>query len=337
MRTGVDCKGREWEERELSKTAIDIHNQKFNKLLPLFPVTCNGRIQWLCKCDCGNFVVARYSELNSGTVKSCGCAKSEHCKIPHNELIGKKFGKLQVLSYEGKCIMPDGKTARHMYKCQCDCGSAPFLIQKISLTTGHSLSCGCLQKEIVTKKWENFREENNIVGKRFGKLTVTKFAGIKDNNSLYECACDCGNVDIYWRFNLVSGYSKSCGCLLSIGEENINSILTKNDIHYKKQYTFNDLISDNGYRFRYDFGILNEDNKVVRLIEFDGPQHYEAGGQYTEDDVTLIKEHDRRKTEYALSHNIPLVRIPYSKRDSMCLDDILGDKYLIKENDTYGQ
>lgn len=203
----------------------------------------------MCKCDCGNFVVARYSELNSGTVKSCGCAKSEHCKIPHNELIGKKFGKLQVLSYEGKRIMPDGKTARHMYKCQCDCGSAPFLIQKISLTTGHSLSCGCLQKEIVTKKWENFREENNIVGKRFGKLTVTKFAGIKDNNSLYECACDCGNVDIYWRFNLVSGYSKSCGCLLSIGEENINSILTKNDIHYKKQYTFNDLISDNGYRF----------------------------------------------------------------------------------------
>ena len=133
MRTGVDCKGREWKERELSKTAIDIHNQKFNKLLPLFPVTCNGRIQWLCKCDCGNFVVARYSELNSGTVKSCGCAKSEHCKIPHNELIGKKFGKLQVLSYEGKRIMPDGKTARHMYKCQCDCGSAPFLIQKISL------------------------------------------------------------------------------------------------------------------------------------------------------------------------------------------------------------
>lgn len=41
-------------------------------------------------------------------------------------------------------------------------------------------------------------------------------------------------------------------------------------------------------------------------------------------------KNDTLKNQYALSHNIPLVRIPYSKRDSMTLDDILGDSYLYK-------
>ena len=36
------------------------------------------------------------------------------------------------------------------------------------------------------------------------------------------------------------------------------------------------------------------------------------------------------KNEYALSHNIPLVRIPYWERDNITLEMILEDKYLIK-------
>ena len=81
---------------------------------------------------------------------------------------------------------------------------------------------------------------------------------------------------------------------------------------------------------RYDFAILDSNKNVIRLIEFDGPQHSKPcsifGGQKVFEET---KARDVLKNQYAISHNIPLVRIPYSKRDSMTLDDLLGDRYTI--------
>jgi len=45
--------------------------------------------------------------------------------------------------------------------------------------------------------------------------------------------------------------------------------------------------------------------------------------------LEIIQQRDKEKNEYALSHNIPLVRIPYWERDNITLDMIMGDKYLI--------
>ena len=39
------------------------------------------------------------------------------------------------------------------------------------------------------------------------------------------------------------------------------------------------------------------------------------------------------KNEWAKKHNIPLVRIPYWERDKITIDDLLGNKYLIKGDD----
>lgn len=59
----------------------------------------------------------------------------------------------------------------------------------------------------------------DLVGKRFGRLTVIKFAGMvkngKTNVSTWECVCDCGNTVTVRRHNLVSGQTRSCGCLLA--------------------------------------------------------------------------------------------------------------------------
>ena len=37
----------------------------------------NGRIMWLCKCDCGNERVVRGEHLKNGSIKSCGCLQKE--------------------------------------------------------------------------------------------------------------------------------------------------------------------------------------------------------------------------------------------------------------------
>lgn len=52
----------------------------------------------------------------------------------------------------------------------------------------------------------------NLVGQKFGQLTVIKFAYTKNKNSSWLCRCECGNKKIILRCNLVTGKSKSCGC-----------------------------------------------------------------------------------------------------------------------------
>ena len=53
---------------------------------------------------------------------------------------------------------------------------------------------------------------DDIVGRRFGRLTVLKVDRPARNGPYYLCKCDCGNVKTVLRNNLVTGNSTSCGC-----------------------------------------------------------------------------------------------------------------------------
>ena len=84
------------------------------------------------------------------------------------------------------------------------------------------------------------------------------------------CKCKCGNIASIERTHLVNRTKVSCGCKNSIGEYNIHKILTANNILYISQYTNSDLKTDRGGFLRFDFAILDEDQNIARLIEFDG-------------------------------------------------------------------
>lgn len=117
----------------------------------------------------------------------------------------------------------------------------------------------------------------------------------------------------------------SCGCAhKSSGEIYIEQLLTKINIPYIIQYRFPDFNKKS-----YDFALI-DNNKVIRLIEFDGEQHYQEVPTWRTD-LATIQRRDKEKNEYALSHNIPLVRIPYWERDNITLDMLMGDKYLVKQ------
>ncbi len=52
-----------------------------------------------------------------------------------------------------------------------------------------------------------------LEGNRFGRLVVLSCAGRdKNNNSLWDCKCDCGKRTTTRGFMLRSGRAKSCGC-----------------------------------------------------------------------------------------------------------------------------
>ena len=88
---------------------------------------------------------------------------------------------------------------------------------------------------------------------------------------------------------------------------------------------------DNSHPYRFDFAIVDKNNNILRFIEYDGMQHYYDtwGAWEYEGSLSTQQIRDNRKNQYALSHNIPLVRIPYWERDNINLEMIMGDKYLI--------
>lgn len=53
---------------------------------------------------------------------------------------------------------------------------------------------------------------NDISGMKFGRLTVLSLADV-NHGARYNCVCDCGNEVVVRSYSLVSGETKSCGCL----------------------------------------------------------------------------------------------------------------------------
>lgn len=114
-------------------------------------------------------------------------------------LEGMKFNRLTVIGPAGT----DGRQHR-LWECKCDCGGTTFATTS-DLRHGHKKSCGCLKRVSHAK---------DITGQRFGMLTVMKRAGTnKYRKALWKCKCDCGRTTVVSSVDLVTGNTKSCGCL----------------------------------------------------------------------------------------------------------------------------
>lgn len=184
-------------------------------------------------------------------------------------------------------------------------------------------------RETLTKT--NHNRKIDITNERFGKLVAIK----ELENDTWLCQCDCGNFHKANKKDLRRGHTQSCGCIYySIGVANIELILKENKISFKKEKTFEDLKNlKTNCKLRYDSYLPNYN----RLIEFDGIQHYknrtDESSWFKHESFSSKQEKDKLKNKYALSHNIPLVRIPYWERDKITLDMLLGDEYLVQNNE----
>ena len=75
--------------------------------------------------------------------------------MQNDDLIGKKFNRLKVVDRADDyiCISKNGKIKRNKkYKCICDCGNIVESVSKHDLTSGHTKSCGCLNREMIVKR-----------------------------------------------------------------------------------------------------------------------------------------------------------------------------------------
>ena len=283
----------------------DLTNQRFGRLVVLKMIKKNSRTYCTCKCDCGNIKDIRADAISSGITQSCGCLQRERSKAKAEDLTGRQFGLWTVIEQRPK---PDTTKNRGAYwLCRCKCGKEKVVWGK-SLKDSTSTSCGCHL---------NAKPQIDLTNQHFGKLTVVK--RIKEINKapVWECKCECGNITYASTASLRSGHKMSCDCLISKGEYKIESILLEHNIKYKKQYIFDDLCSPFGGKLRFDFAILDEQNNIKCLIEYQGNQHFycdkdkQWAGWNTKEHLQQVQEYDKLKEQYCQQHNLNLITISY--------------------------
>ncbi|MCI6867820.1 MAG: transcriptional regulator [Lachnospiraceae bacterium] len=117
---------------EIGKDLTGLHFGKLTVLRKSGKKAKDGNPLWLCQCDCGNTIETTKRRLITGNTSSCGCGR----KPPLKAWIGKRFGKLTVLSYVRK------ENGFHIWHCKCDCGN--FVdVRQSNLQNGWTTSCGC--------------------------------------------------------------------------------------------------------------------------------------------------------------------------------------------------
>ena len=227
------------------------------------------------------------------------------------DLTGKTFNRLTVIEKAEK------RGKEWYWKCECSCGNEKIVCGS-SLRHNRIKSCGCLKKETDKQPKGNVKNE---IGNKYGHLTVISRAG-SDNRgeALWECECDCPahNHIIVLGSNLRTSHTQSCGCdRRSHGEIAIEKILTDNNIPFEQEYKAFKFSS--GMYAKFDFFINNQ-----YFIEYDGKTHYKYNlhGWHTEEQLKAQQERDLIKNQWCKENNIPLIRIPYTHFNEICIKDL---------------
>ena len=274
----------------------------------------SGRTSWAVRCSCGEEFSALATNVKRGNTTKCKLCRGGY-------IVGEKFGELTV----EKRVVINGKV---MWECRCSCGNLTKPIRKDSLVSGHTRSCGCLQR-----KHAQTLNSKNLVGKKFGRWTVVEKIDRRDSsgNSYYLCNCDCGNnaIEVSGK-NLLLGRTLSCGCLKSKGEEKVNNILQDCGLSFAREYRLPTVLSTGGVP-RLDFALFDNEKKLVCGIEYQGEQHYSTRptGIFTEDQLNIIRIRDEEKLQFCNVNNIPIIYISYMDYD------ILDKEYIIKKLNNY--
>lgn len=84
-----------------------------------------------------------------------------------NNLIGQKFGRLTIIQK-----MDNDKWGHHRYLCQCTCKQKKIILGN-KLESGHTKSCGCLQKDTVREIGSQNIKHGHSRGKQRSAIYIT--------------------------------------------------------------------------------------------------------------------------------------------------------------------
>lgn len=117
-------------------------------------------------------------------------------------MVGQRFGSLTVIE-----MLFRYKNNKHTYcRCICDCGNEA-IIEATHLQNRKNPSCGCM-----TSYYRSINNRTNEIGLKFNRLKILNIDySIKPSVAI--CECECGSIIKVSKADVVSGHTKSCGCL----------------------------------------------------------------------------------------------------------------------------
>lgn len=241
----------------------------------------NGYTVWKCVCDCGNEILLDTRYLQRGTMQDCGCISKrtthQQCKdgLLHpgqKDLTGQRFGKLV-------CVSPTaqrGKSGGTVWLCRCDCGNECLAVST-QLTQGYKKSCGC----------RGYPPIDDLTGKVFGKLTVIEQTGWKNGTCYCRCHCECGNETTVRYAYLITGHTKSCGCLQKEAYKNNLKLVDGTSVSLLEANRRRTISTNtSGYTGVYHH---SKSGKWVAQITFKGKTYYLGAFDKLEDAVKARK------------------------------------------------
>lgn len=157
------------------------------------------------------FIVGRnkWREIKS----TCECQKPQNepkDKVIRNDdpsFLGKQYGDYVVEEF---VRVPHKNKSGGTIFWKCKCIHCKQLITLLPHEAKKNKECPCMKEERRSQFWAS------KIGERYGRLTVTGFEFKGSNNIAYAlCDCDCGKKHICQYTALLSGQTKSCGCIKS--------------------------------------------------------------------------------------------------------------------------
>lgn len=286
------------------KNYIEIDSNSGCKLLSKEYINAHQKLK--LKCKCGNIFWKTLNVFKSGNQRQCN--KCAGYKEWDRELVIKyitQYPNLELLNKN------DNLMHNSMLKIKCECGN----VFKRTFKDFKRYKYKCCQDCMIKYRSLNIRNsydevKSNIESIKGYKLLSKKYINYRDR---LKIQCPEGHI-FYMSYK--NFFYEGCRCLVcseSNGEKVIRKYLTANNIKFKQEFTFNDLKGIGGNSLRFDFAIIDNNDDLKLLIEYDGEFHYNS--QYNNDSYNMLQVHDKLKDDYCIKNNIKLIRIPYWKFD----------------------
>lgn len=270
-------------------------------------------IYWIYKCECGEYISARYKRNCS-----CGCKK--------DNAIGKKNSKPRTMSFEQWCkdnsrqdfldlwdyelnnVRPSevskGSSKKYYFKCKNGIHSSE-LWQIVELTRRSQNTLSCRKCNSVG----HYLESNNLldIWSKNNKLSAYQFPILSNKKVKLICSdCHAEKEMVVYSF-VRRGLQCSCGDSNSYPNKYIHNILTQLNVGFKPETSFDWAIIGNSSNKKvngkkiYDYYVPS----INCIIENHGMQHYDGsfeshGGR----DLKEEQENDLLKRELALNNGI---------------------------------